>query len=146
MKTRKKRNPHKEVRHWGPSEYAYQRKTGASKRMALAKAVGMYSKRNPRKVKGHSTILRNMAVVTITKQRNGVVKITGRKMAGRKNVGGVQYVAYEDNRSGGRPFKVARAASFQGRGRIIAGPTTKNIASGAAALANKLERLKRGKR
>ena len=43
-----KRNPHKEVRHWGPSEYAYQRKTGASKRMALAKAAGMY-KRNPRK-------------------------------------------------------------------------------------------------
>ena len=37
---------------------------------------------NPRKVKGKSTTLRNMAVVTVTKRRNGVVKITGRKMAG----------------------------------------------------------------
>jgi len=35
--------------------------------------------RNPRKVKGTSTTLRNMASVTITKQRNGVVLIRGRK-------------------------------------------------------------------
>jgi hypothetical protein len=38
------------------------------------------SKGNSRKVKGKSTTLRNMAFVSITKQRNGVVKITGRKM------------------------------------------------------------------
>jgi hypothetical protein len=36
---------------------------------------------NPRKVKGRSTTLRNMASVTIQKLPNGVVKITGRKMA-----------------------------------------------------------------
>jgi len=39
------------------------------------------SQGNPRKVKGHSTTLRNMASVTIRKLPNGVVKITGRKMA-----------------------------------------------------------------
>ena len=38
------------------------------------------ARRNPRKVAGKSTTLRNMAFVSITKQRNGVVKITGRKM------------------------------------------------------------------
>ena len=43
------------------------------------------ARRNPRKVAGKSTTLRNMAFVSITKQRNGVVKITGRKMAGKKN-------------------------------------------------------------
>lgn len=37
---------------------------------------------NPRKVKGRSTTLKNMASVTIQKLPNGVVKITGRKMAG----------------------------------------------------------------
>ena len=41
-------------------------------------------RRNPRKVKGKSTTLRNMASVTIRKLPNGVVKITGRKMAERK--------------------------------------------------------------
>lgn len=40
---------------------------------------------NPRKVKGRSTTLRNMASVTIQKLPNGVVKITGRKMAGKHN-------------------------------------------------------------
>ena len=43
------------------------------------------ARRNPRKVAGKSTTLRNMAFVSITKQRNGVVKITGRKMAGKRN-------------------------------------------------------------
>jgi len=44
-------------------------------------AVGPGPKANPRKVAGKSTTLRNMAFVSITKQRNGVIKITGRKMA-----------------------------------------------------------------
>jgi hypothetical protein len=38
-------------------------------------------RRNPRKVAGKSTTLRNMASVTITKQRNGVVLIRGRRKA-----------------------------------------------------------------
>ena len=38
-------------------------------------------RRNPRKVKGKSTTLHNMASVTITKQRNGVVLIRGRRKA-----------------------------------------------------------------
>ena len=42
------------------------------------------ARRNPRKVKGVCTTLRNMASLTITKQRNGVVRITGRKMRGRR--------------------------------------------------------------
>jgi flagellar basal body L-ring protein FlgH len=41
--------------------------------------------KNPaRKVKGKSTTLKNMASVTVTKLPNGVVKITGRKMAGKR--------------------------------------------------------------
>jgi hypothetical protein len=39
---------------------------------------------NPRKVNGKSTTLRNMASVTITKLPNGVVKIIGRKMRGKR--------------------------------------------------------------
>ena len=46
-------------------------------------AVDPGPKDNPRKVKGRSTTLRNMASVTIQKLPNGVVKITGRKMAGK---------------------------------------------------------------
>jgi len=41
-------------------------------------------KGNPRKVKGRSITLRNMALITIRKLPNGVVKITGRKMANRR--------------------------------------------------------------
>ena len=41
------------------------------------------ARRNPRKVAGKSTTLKNMASVTVTKLPNGVVKITGRKMAGK---------------------------------------------------------------
>ena len=43
------------------------------------------ARRNPRKVAGKSTTLKNMASVTVTKLPNGVVKITGRKMAGKRN-------------------------------------------------------------
>ena len=39
-----------------------------------------WGKGNPRKIKGKSTTLRNMASVTIQKLPNGVVKITGRKI------------------------------------------------------------------
>jgi glycerol-3-phosphate dehydrogenase len=77
------------------------RQTGAQRRKAG----------NPRKVKGKSTTLRNMASVTVTKLPNGVVKITGRKMAQnpakRKykprikggNVDG-QYTGYYDYKTG----------------------------------------------
>lgn len=52
---------------------------GAGDRRATIRDI---FKRNPRRFSGCSTTLRNMAVITVTKQRNGVVKITGRKMAG----------------------------------------------------------------
>jgi len=49
-----------------------------------------YAISNPRKVRGRSTTLRNMASVTIRKLPNGVVKITGRKMAGKRNYSAAQ--------------------------------------------------------
>jgi hypothetical protein len=46
---------------------------------------------NPRKIKGKSTTLKNMASVTVTKLPNGVVKITGRKMAKNPAYSGSMY-------------------------------------------------------
>ena len=65
-------------------EYGRQREAGSGRGRSLKRAYRTV-KSNPRKVKGKSTTLRNMAFVSITKQRNGVVKITGRKMAGKGN-------------------------------------------------------------
>jgi len=65
-------------------EYGRQREAGSGRGRSLKRAYRTV-KSNPRKVAGKSTTLRNMAFVSITKQRNGVVKITGRKMAGKRN-------------------------------------------------------------
>ena len=62
-------------------EYGRQREAGSGRGRSLKRAYRTV-KSNPRKVKGKSTTLRNMAFVSIPKQRNGVIKITGRKMAG----------------------------------------------------------------
>ena len=65
-------------------EYGRQREAGSGRGRSLKRAYRTV-KSTPRKVAGKSTTLRNMAFVSITKQRNGVVKITGRKMAGKRN-------------------------------------------------------------
>ena len=54
------------------------------RRRALAAQKKIRGMGNPRKAKGKSTTLRNMASVTIQKLPNGVVKITGRKIGSRK--------------------------------------------------------------
>ena len=59
---------------------------------------------NPRKVKGRSTTLRNMASVTIQKLPNGVVKITGRKM-GEMTRKEAQQAAKDRNSGGWRPTR-----------------------------------------
>ena len=61
-------------------EYGRQREAGSGRGRSLKRAYRTV-KSNPRKVKGKSTTLKNMASVTVTKLPNGVVKITGRKMA-----------------------------------------------------------------
>ena len=53
-------------------------------REVVAAGAVLRQRGNPRKIKGKSTTLRNMASVTITKLPNGVVKITGRKMRGKR--------------------------------------------------------------
>lgn len=68
-------------------------------RWILAQTVGP---KNPRRIKGKSTTLRNMAFVTIRKLPNGVVKITGRKMPSRTNWGLKKAKAvYSHQRGGG---------------------------------------------
>lgn len=53
-----------------------------AKRIAKKRNATLSKRTNPRKVRGRSTTLRNMAFVTIRNLPNGVVKISGRKMAG----------------------------------------------------------------
>ena len=65
-------------------EYGRQREAGSGRGRSLKRAYRTV-KSNPRKVAGKSTTLKNMASVTVTKLPNGVVKITGRKMAGKRN-------------------------------------------------------------
>ena len=70
-------------------EYGRQREAGSGRVRSLKRAYGSVKgnlpsrHNNPRKARGNSTTLRNMASVTIQKLPNGVVKITGRKMAGK---------------------------------------------------------------
>jgi len=88
MAGKKKRAVRREVRHalrqrgWRSTKTAgYARHVAEGGSSA---ARGRFTKapvfRNPRKVKGSATTLRNMASVTIQKLPNGVVKITGRKL------------------------------------------------------------------
>jgi hypothetical protein len=60
-------------------------KGSRERRILWQRATPWAPKRNPRKLKGRSTTLRNMASITIQKLPNGVVKITGRKMAPKRN-------------------------------------------------------------
>jgi hypothetical protein len=55
-----------------------------AKRIAKKRNATLSKRTNPRKVRGRSTTLRNMAFVTIRKLPNGVVKISGRKRGNRK--------------------------------------------------------------
>jgi len=69
---------------------------------------------NPRKVAGKSTTLRNMAFVSITKQRNGVVKITGRKMAPKRN-GPLSEYRYQRKTGASKRMALAKAAGMYKR-------------------------------
>ena len=74
------------------------------------------SKRNPRS----TTTLRNMASVTIRKLPNGVVKITGRKMAGgsRRNVSWPReywYEVFQYGESTNKTYTSKRAADEAAR-------------------------------
>ena len=81
----------------------------------LARRLG-----NPaRHVRGRFTTLRNMALVTIRKLPNGVVKITGRKMAGKKNYSAPQRKKILKRRSQTRFYTRPRKASKQ-RNSMIA--------------------------
>ena len=72
------------------------------------------ARRNPRKVAGKSTTLRNMAFVSITKQRNGVVKITGRKMAPKRN-GPLSEYRYQRKTGASKRMALAKAAGMYKR-------------------------------
>jgi hypothetical protein len=63
---------------------SFVKEQGRGARYAVKAEHKVYPERNPRKVAGKSTTLKNMASVTVTKLPNGVVKITGRKMRGKK--------------------------------------------------------------
>ena len=88
MPGKKKRAVRKEVRHALKQRGWRRTKTSGYARhvseAGSSAARGRFTKapafRNPRKVKGKSTTLKNMAYIVVQKLPNGVVKITGRKM------------------------------------------------------------------
>ena len=83
-----------------------------TKKMKVKQLGQLYS--NPRKVAGKSTTLRNMAFVSITKQRNGVVKITGRKMAPKRN-GPLSEYRYQRKTGASKRMALAKAAGMYKR-------------------------------
>ena len=87
-------------------------KVGDSSRRGYYWHVYPELKRNPaRKVAGKSTTLRNMASVTVTKLPNGVVRITGRKMAaGKANPRRGAYVISDAGMEFQRTYRTKAAA------------------------------------
>ena len=106
------------------------------------------ARRNPRKVAGKSTTLKNMASVTIRKLPNGVVKITGRKMAANpgkakraKRSSDAHLFRQAGDKRYKRPTSMARwhsgRASSERRGQYRKAPIYRNGLVGTYRVADK---------